>query len=208
MNWVLSWAFRFNLFHFRLQTTNYRPQSRMAYGWEGELVRLVPLDKAKHLENAVLWMNDPEVTQWLLFGDYPLTRIAEEAYFDRLGVVEDKEVGWAIETLDGQHIGFSGMQDINHFHKVAISGTFLGNKEFWGKGYGTDAARVRARYAFDVLGLRMIESGILDGNERSLKMQEKVGYQIVGRIPKRYWKRGVYRDKIITLLTPETFRNS
>jgi RimJ/RimL family protein N-acetyltransferase len=180
----------------------------MAYGWEGELVRLVPLDKAKHLENAVLWMNDPEVTHWLLVGDYPLSRRAEEAYFDRHGEVNENDIAWAIETLEGKHVGFSGLHQISHFHKIAISGTVLGDKEAWGKGYGTDAARVRARYAFDVLGLRMIESGILEGNERSIKMQEKVGYKVVGRIPKKYWKRGAYRDSIVTLLTPETFQPS
>ena len=180
----------------------------MAYGWEGELVRLVPLNKEKHLENAVLWLNDPEVTQWLLIGDYPLTKLAEEAYFDRFNEVNEKDVAWAIETLEGKHIGFSGLHEINQFHKTAISGTVLGDKEAWGSGYGTDAARVRARYAFEVLGLRLILSGILDGNTRSLRMQEKVGYQIVGKVPKRFWKRGAYRDQILTLLTPETLRAS
>lgn len=35
----------------------------MAYGWTGEKVRLVPLDKAKHFENALCWLNDPDITQ-------------------------------------------------------------------------------------------------------------------------------------------------
>ena len=46
----------------------------MGYGWEGEKIRLVPLDRDKHLENAVRWFNDPEVTRWLETGDWPLTR--------------------------------------------------------------------------------------------------------------------------------------
>lgn len=40
----------------------------MARGWEGEKVRLVPLEKERHLENALLWMNDPEITRWLKAG--------------------------------------------------------------------------------------------------------------------------------------------
>ena len=44
----------------------------MAFGWEGSKVRLVPLDKARHLENAVLWLNDPKLTAWTLIGDFPL----------------------------------------------------------------------------------------------------------------------------------------
>lgn len=177
----------------------------MAYGWEGKLVRLVPLDKDRHLENAVLWMNDPEVTAWLLVGDFPITKLAEAEFFERNGPVDEKNVMWAIETLEGRHLGFSGLHQIDHLHKTAVSGTVLGDKQAWGQGYGTDAARVRARYAFEVLGLRMVMSAILDGNDRSLKMQQRVGYQITGRVPARYWKRGAFRDEILTCLTPATF---
>jgi hypothetical protein len=42
----------------------------MAYGWEGEKVRLVPLDKERHAENRFAWLNDPEVTVWTLTGDH------------------------------------------------------------------------------------------------------------------------------------------
>jgi hypothetical protein len=46
-------------------------------GWSGEKVRLVPLDRSLHLDNAVSWFNDPEVTAWTLAGDWPLGRLAE-----------------------------------------------------------------------------------------------------------------------------------
>lgn len=178
----------------------------MAFGWEGELVRLVPLDKDRHLENAVRWMNDPEVTQFLLVGDFPISKAAEEKFFESRAEMREDDVMWAIETLEGVHVGFSGLHQINQMHKTSISGSLLGDKELWGKGLGTDAARVRARYAFDVLGLRMVMSAVLEGNDRSLRMQEKVGYQVIGRVPKKYWKRGQYRDEILTCLTPETLK--
>jgi RimJ/RimL family protein N-acetyltransferase len=180
----------------------------MAFGWEGESVRLVPLDQDKHLENALLWMNDPDVTRWLLVGDFPISRLAEIAYFEARSKQDESDIAWAIETLDGRHIGFSGLHRISHFHKTAISGTVLGDPNDWGKGLGTDAARVRARYAFEVLWLRMVQSGVLEGNDRSIGMQKKVGYEIVGCIPKKYWKRGAFRDEIVTCLTRERFAES
>ena len=42
----------------------------MSYGWEGDKVRLVPLDKDRHLENALRWFNDPTITAWLETGDW------------------------------------------------------------------------------------------------------------------------------------------
>ena len=50
-------------------------------------------------------------------------------------------------------------------------------------------------------------SAVLEGNDRSLGMQKKVGYEVVGRIPKRFWKRGAFRDEILTCLTRENFQS-
>jgi len=85
----------------------------MTYGWEGAKVRLVPLDKQKHLENVLLWFDDPEITQWTLTGDWPLSRLAEEEFFDRITRSEQTDLVLAIETLDGEHIGVCGIHQID-----------------------------------------------------------------------------------------------
>lgn len=171
----------------------------MGFGWEGDKIRLVPLDEDKHLENALRWLNDPEVTEWLLIGDMPLTRIHEREYF-KSHASPGSEIAFAVETLAGEHVGFSGLHDINFRHGTAISGTIIGRRDLWNQGMGTDVVRVRARYCFDVLGLRLLMSEYLEGNVASAKMQAKAGYQVSGRVPKRWWKRGAYRDGIKTYL--------
>jgi RimJ/RimL family protein N-acetyltransferase len=177
----------------------------MGYGWEGKLTRLVPLDEEKHFENYLRWLNDPEVTEWLLVGDLPLTRLAEREWFDRASRNSGDDIVFAIETLDGRHLGSSGVHQIDHRHGVALTGSFIGDKELWGQGYGGDAARVRARYCFEVLGLRLIHTAYLEGNERSRRMSESLGFREYGRFPKRYWKRGQYRDEILLALDRETW---
>ena len=171
----------------------------------GELVQLVPLDEDRHLENAVRWVNDTEVTDGLLIGHFPMTKLAEKDWFERVSRPSDTDVHFAIETLDGDHLGFSSLLEINFRHGTATSGSFIGAKDQWGKGYGGDAIKVRTRYAFEALGLRVLISSFLDGNERSMRMQQAAGYRECGRIPKRYWKNGRYRDEIITVLDRETW---
>lgn len=172
----------------------------MAIGWKGDLVRLVPLDKDKHFDNVVRWINDPEVTEWLLVGDFPLTKIAEEQWFERASQPSTSEVMFAIETLDGQHIGSSGIHHIDFRHGTCMTGSLIGEKLEWGKGYGTDASAARASYCFEVLGLRMLFTGYLAGNEASRRMSEKNGYRECGRMPEKYWKRGAYRDEVLMCL--------
>jgi RimJ/RimL family protein N-acetyltransferase len=176
----------------------------MAYGWEGDKVRLVPLDRERHLENAVHWMNDPEVTAWTLVGDVPITRLAEEGFFTRQSTDAlagtQTDITLAVETLEGEHIGFSSLHKIDWRQGVATTGTVLGRRDLWGRGYGADAARIRIRYAFDVLGLRLLLSEALADNAGSVGMLRRAGYREVGRIPRRYWKRGAYRDAVLFAL--------
>lgn len=174
----------------------------MAYGWEGEKVRLVPLDKSKHLENALLWVNDPVVTAWTLIGDAPLTRLGEEQFFDQ-AMRAGEGPHFAVETLAGEHIGFSGLHRIEWPAGVGVTGTLLGRRDLWGQGYGSDAARVRTGYCFEVLGLRMLLSEVMVDNIGSVRMLKKAGYREVGHIPRRVWKRGAYRDVVILVLERE-----
>lgn len=172
----------------------------MAYGWEGRLVRLVPLDKGRHAANVQLWMNDPDMTETILSGDMPLTRAAEEEFFDKSAAHPDAhpaDIIFAVETLGGEHVGIAGLHRINYRHGVAVSGTIIGPPEARGKGYGGDTARVRTRYAFEVLGLRMLVSEVFAENTPSLRMLERAGYREVGRMPRRFWKRGAFRDVVI-----------
>ena len=64
----------------------------MAFGWEGELVRLVPLDSGRHLENAVRWLADPDVTRWTVVGDLPVTTAAYRT-FDELADLLERYLG-------------------------------------------------------------------------------------------------------------------
>ena len=173
-------------------------------GLVGERVRLVPLDRARHFENCLRWLNDPEVTENLLL-DFPMSRASEERFFDDLERGAGADWVFAIELLDGTHIGNSGLHDINHRHGVATSGSFIGDREQRGKGYGTEAAILRSHYAFHILGLRQLLSSYLGDNPASSAMQLKVGYEVVGIFPERYWKAGRFVDETRTFLRKARF---
>jgi hypothetical protein len=84
--------------------------------------------------------------------------------------------------------------------RVAVSGSVIGRRDLWGRGLGSDAARVRNRYAFEVLGLRLLIASVIADNEASLAMLSRVGYTEAGRVPERYWKRGAFRDQVLLVL--------
>lgn len=172
----------------------------MGYGWEGEAVRSAPLDKERHLANASAWLNDPDVTEWTLLGDMPITRLAEEEFFDRVMREDSSEVTSAVETPVGGHIGFAGFHRIDRRHGVGFAGAVIGRYGLYNRGLGADIVRVRTGFVLDILGLRLLLGEVMGGNTASERMLVTSGYREVGRIPRRCFKRGRFRGAVIFAL--------
>lgn len=160
-------------------------------GLRGDRVRLVPPDRALHLENALRWMNDPEVTATLKYN-LGATRREEEAFFDRVESRSGNDYTWAIVDEASRHVGFIGLHGINWRHRSATGGIVLGERDAWGKGYATDAVRVRSRFAFDRLNLHRIEGHTT--NPAMRRVYEKCGYRHEGTLREKFWRDGRWLD--------------
>lgn len=75
------------------------------------------------------WINDPAVTARTLIGNFPLTRLAEEDYFNEAMSADSKDVNFAVETLDGEHIGMTGIIQVDYQHGVGSTGSLIGRKD-------------------------------------------------------------------------------
>ena len=83
---------------------------------------------------------------------------------------------WCIETEDGQPIGNLGLHAIDETHGRATLGIAIGEKDHWGRGYGTDAIRQVLGYAFRELGLRRVDLHVDEDNVRGIRCYEKCGF--------------------------------
>jgi RimJ/RimL family protein N-acetyltransferase len=70
----------------------------------------------------------------------------------------------------------------------------IGEKEYWGKGYGTEAKMLLLDYAFNVLNLRKITSGVIAFNERSYNYSMRCGYKREGILKSHIYRDGKYWD--------------
>jgi RimJ/RimL family protein N-acetyltransferase len=99
--------------------------------------------------------------------------------------IEDRGLdlkGFAIRLLaDERLIGLIGLYTIFWPHREAFMGIHIGEREYWGRGYGTDALRVLLRYAFDELNLQRVSLSFLEGNARAMRSYEKCGFKLEGR---------------------------
>lgn len=162
---------------------------------KGKKTILRPLRKATDFELCLRWINDPEVNQYLLVY-FPVTEKKEEEWFDRVAN-NPNEIVLGIETLDGKLIGNMALVHINAKDRTASTGALIGEKEYWGKGYGMDAKMTLLNYAFNTLNLRKINSSVYAFNKRSLQYNLKCGYKIEGVRKKQIFRNGKYHDEIL-----------
>lgn len=85
---------------------------------------------------------------------------------------------YAVCLKDGKPIGSVGLHletDMTDREDECELGYWIG-KPFWGQGLIPEAARELLRHAFEELGMRAVWCGYYDGNEKSRRVQEKLGF--------------------------------
>jgi len=158
----------------------------------GKRVNFTLLQKERHLENCLRWVNDEEVNKWLLIGAFPITRRQEEEWFDKDPGKENAV--FAVETSAGRYIGNVGLHRINWQSRAAELGIVIGEKDEWGKGYATEIEKMMIGYGFRTLGLRKIHARVFAENIASRRALEKNGFVLEGVLKKQEFRHGEFRD--------------
>jgi len=169
----------------------------------GAKTTLRPPNKEMDTPLFLKWINDPKV-RFFLKRVLPADLKVEENWVDSLSSNEHHIV-LVIETNEGVPIGTMGLHGINWINGTATTGAMIGEKEYWGKGYGTDAKMVFLYYAFSNLGLRKICSSVLSFNPRSLAYLKKTGYKQEGIRRGQILRDGRYHDEILMAIWRRDF---
>lgn len=147
------------------------------------------------------WINDPEVRR-NLGSQLPKTEADEREFVQNRS---KSNIVLMIE-VNGTPIGTMGLHGIRYPDATATTGAMIGEKSYWGKGYGTDAKMALLDYAFNTLGLRRVKSEALVNNKRSIAYSMHCGYIVEGVKKKEVFRGGRYHDLVLLAVTPKTWR--
>jgi [ribosomal protein S5]-alanine N-acetyltransferase len=86
---------------------------------------------------------------------------------------------WALHLNEGnEFIGWCGLKYRPELDEIDLGYRF--KKQYWGKGYATEAAKAAIEYGFNKLNLKTIRGRALPGNDASVKVLEKCGMKYMG----------------------------
>lgn len=162
----------------------------------GRTVALGPLDRA-YLPLYTRWSNDFAVGRHFYDRLEPVTLGRHEAWYAKVTEADDRVVRFTVfELATLRPIGRASLQDIDHLHRRASFGLMIGERDAWGKGYGTEATALMLDYAFNTLGLHNVMLQVVSANERAIRAYLRAGFREFGRRREARLDRGELVDDV------------
>ena len=165
----------------------------------GSLVRLAVEEPKINAEAYALWNRDSEFMR--LLDAEPAYPPSVKKLTELIQKDQEKDPPpfylFAIRTLEGDKlVGYIGLDGEAFPHGEIFVGIAIGEREAWGKGYGTDAMKVILRYAFQELNLRRVSLDSFEYNPRAIRSYEKAGFVHEGRAREFLYREGRRWDLI------------
>lgn len=145
------------------------------------------------------YASKPEVTKYLPFG--PNNEIDTKFFIEKVMNYKDQnprcDYEFAVVLKENNTlIGGCGIHIASINNKEGFVGYCFDN-EFWGKGYGSEAANAVINFGFNKLNLHRIYGTCHPDNIGSSKVMEKAGMIKEGRLREHKLQKGKWRDSFL-----------
>lgn len=151
--------------------------------------------------------NDPAIFDTTLNIPYPYRRsMAEDWIASHAGrFAAGEDVTFAIVLLQTQLLIGAIALEINRDHDRAEIGYWIG-RDFWGRGYGSEAASEVLRYGFEDLCLHKVVGHHFARNAASGRVMEKIGMRKEGYLRDEVRKGNHYEDLVAWAILREEWQ--
>ena len=127
------------------------------------------------------WLNDPEVCKYNSHYKFPYTRERALDYIRHANSTKNALILAVVDKSNDRHIGNVALQEIDYISRNAEFAIIIGDKEYWGKGFGSEAASLIIDHGFRELNLHRIYCGTSEKNIGMQNLAMKIGMKQEGR---------------------------
>jgi [ribosomal protein S5]-alanine N-acetyltransferase len=163
----------------------------------GERIYLRPL-QIEDIEGPYInWFNDEEVCRGNSHHILPhsIEDIREYIATSHKNMQEHLILA-IISKNDDTHIGNIALQNIHPVVRSAELSIIIGEKSYWGQGFGKEAFRLICDHGFRAMNISRISCGTFETNTGMIKIAQYIGMKNEGRRRNAAFKEGKFLDII------------
>jgi RimJ/RimL family protein N-acetyltransferase len=170
---------------------------------QGKTIFLRPI--VKDDAAAMLESTQDEESNRLTGTQQTFTREQIEAWCESLATREGRLDCAIVSKETGEYLGEVVLNQIDEINRSANFRIALRGSNYYGKGIGTEAAKLMLEYGFNILELHRIDLEVFTFNPRAIRVYEKLGFKREGVRREVLQLDGTYHDAIIMGLLKREF---
>lgn len=156
-------------------------------------------------KTSIKWRNDDEIWNQLGGVKYFVSEAYEKKWVED-AIFDPKVIRLAVCLKENnRYIGNVYILDINERDRKGNSHILIGEREFWGKGYATEAYELLLDYAFNERAFHRIGAHVLEENAACIALHKKCGFSQDGVFRKATFKNGKWQNQIIFSILEEEY---
>jgi RimJ/RimL family protein N-acetyltransferase len=145
----------------------------------GTKVELVPVDLERDLPLWERWDRDSDYQRQLNIS--PAAQFSTAQIKEWFESNDEEGALFTIRELnENKTIGFVELDGYEWSARKAWVGIAIGEADFRGKGYGTEAMNLLLKFAFHGLNLHRVNLSVFEFNKRAIRSYEKCGFKYEG----------------------------
>jgi RimJ/RimL family protein N-acetyltransferase len=142
------------------------------------------------------WYRDPEIARLTRYQTRPMTAAEVDRFFQSRLLAADA-LAYAIhERRTRRLIGLTTFSSLDPDNASVLFHITIGERDAWGKGYGTEATELMLELAFARIGLHRVGLSVFSFNERAIRSYHKAGFRVEGRLREAIVRDGRYWDEV------------
>lgn len=163
---------------------------------DGDRIRFTPL-QMENIYTHFRWNNDPELNR--LDSELPYEKETFGEFKKRFEAMcyeaSPANQDFEIHTNDDTLIGLAYVARISRHNSHGLIGVTIGDRDYWGKGYGRESLELLLNYCFEDLKLHRVSAETFEYNTAWRKLVRDIGFQREGAARDYLYRDGEYWDK-------------
>jgi UDP-4-amino-4,6-dideoxy-N-acetyl-beta-L-altrosamine N-acetyltransferase len=159
-----------------------------------ERIYLRPMEE-NDADDIVRWRNAEYIIK-MMFSDDRITKEGHIEWFRNIDRKKRLDYMICIKA-DDKSIGSINLSDIDLKNQKAELGIYIGEQEYQGQGFASEAMKLLLDHAFNKISIRRIYLKVLSFNQPAINLYKKIGFKEEGVLRQDIYKSGAFQDVII-----------